>query len=318
MRLSRPLCVLFVAGLAAPLALAQAQPAAKPAASPAAAAPAVPATPAAAPKAADEKLPSGKDVLARFVEKTGGREAYAKHTARIVSGTMEMPAMGMKAAYTLSQQAPSKFRMSMDMPGIGKVDQGSDGTTPWGSDPMNGPRVLPPDEAAQIQRSMTFNAEIEPEKVWKQMETVGLESVDGKPTYRVLLTPPAGNPTTNFYEVESGLLVKTLQTVKSPMGEIEVESTAADYKEFDGIKFATTTVQKQAGVELKMSIEKVEHPDKVADEVFAVPAEVKALLEKKASTPVAPATPATPPASTPAPEAKPAPKSEPAPAPKGR
>lgn len=314
MRLSRYLCVFCVVGLAAPLALAQAQPAAKPAASPVAAAPA------AAPKAADEKLPSGKDVLARFVEKTGGRAAYEKHTARVVTGTMEMPAMGMKAAYTLSQQAPSKFRMSMDMPGIGKIDQGSDGTTPWGSDPMNGPRVLPPEESEQIQRSMTFNAELEPEKVWKQIDTVALESVNGKPTYKVLLTPLAGNPTTNFYEVESGLLVKTLQTVKSPMGEVEVESTAADYKEFAGIKFATTTVQKQLGTELKTSVEKVEYPDKLADEVFAVPAEVKALLEKKAATPAAPlATPAaTPPAPTPALEAKPSPKSEPAPAPKGR
>ena len=307
MRLSRPLCVLFVAGLAAPMALAQ--PAAQPA----------PAAPAAAPKAADEKLPSGKDVLARYVEKTGGREAYAKHTARIVTGTMELVALGAKAAYTLSQQAPSKFRLSMDVPGIGRVDQGSDGATPWGSDPMNGPRVLPPEESEQTQRSMTFNAEIEPEKVWKQMETVGIENVNGKPAYKVVLTPPVGNPTTNFYEVESGYLVRTLQTVNSPMGAIEVESLASDYKDFDGIKFATVTIQKQLGTEIKTSVEKVEHPDKVADEVFAVPAEVKALMDKKAAAPATPANPATPAAApAPAAETKPAPKAEPASAPKGR
>ena len=308
MRPSRLTCVLFLAGLTAPMALAQAQPASKPAeATPPAT------TPAAAPKGADDKLPSGKDVLLRFLEKTGGRAAYEKHTARVVTGTMEMAAMGIKAPYTLTQAAPDKFRMTIDIPGMGKFDQGGDGATVWGVDPMNGPRVLPPAEAEQVVRGMVFNAELEPEKMWKTMETAGLEDVNAKATYKVVLTPPTGTATTNYYEVESGLLVKSVQIVKSPMGDVPTESLISEYKDFDGIKVATLNVQQLGPMLQKMTIDKVEHPANVEGDVLALPAEIKALMDKKAAAPAgdkgdAKPAPAPAPAPTPAPEAKPAPK----------
>ncbi len=252
----------------------------------------------AAPAADAAKLPSGVEVLARFVEKTGGRAAYERHSVRIVKGNMEMAAMGIKAPYTLTQAAPDKYRMTIEIPGMGLFAKGSDGTTAWSMDAIYGPQILEGEEEAQTKRSMTFNAELEPLKQWKTVETIGLENVDGKPAYKVLLTPASGEPQTSYYEVETGLLIKSMETVSSRMGPIPTESTLSDYKEFDGIKVAAINGQKVADIEQRMTIERMEHPAKAADGVFDLPAEIKALLEKKAGAPAAPAVPAAPAAPT--------------------
>ncbi len=280
----RTLVLLLVAGLTTSLALGQA-PAAEvpvkpaPAPAPAPAAPAVP--------VADKSLPSGKEVLERFVEKTGGRAAYEKVSARVVHGFMEVPARNIKAAYTVNQAAPNKYRLTIEIPGMGRFDEGSDGATMWAMDPMQGPRVVAGEELEQKSRAMAFNAELEPQEYWKTMETVGVEAVKGSPAYKVLLTPANGPATTNWYDVESGLLVKTAAVQKMAMGDVPTETATGEYKEFHGIRLSTLQTLAVLGMEQRMTIEKVEHPEKVADEVFALPVEIKALVEKKAAAPAA-------------------------------
>lgn len=278
----RALVLLLATGLASSITLGQAPAAEAPAKPVAAPAPAAP-----APPVADKSLPSGREALERYVEKTGGRAAYEKVSARVVSGFMEMPALGMKAPYTLMQAAPNKYRMTIEIPGAGKSEQGSNGTTAWAMDSIQGPRLVEGEEAAQMGRSMAFNAELEPEKHWKGMETVGIEAVQGRPTYKVMLTPASGTATAHFYDVESGLLVKSLVIAKTPMGDVPAESTIGEYKAFDGIMISTLQVQSLGMVEVRMTIEKMEHPEKVADEVLALPPEIRALVEKKAAAPAA-------------------------------
>ncbi len=63
----------------------------------------------------------------------------------------------------------------------------------------------------------------------------GIEKVNGKDTYAVVVTDPAGNSSTSYYEVESGLKVQESRTVQGPQGEMVMSSGIGDYTEVEGI-----------------------------------------------------------------------------------
>ena len=62
-------------------------------------------------------LPTGEAVLDRFVEATGGKDAYLKHTSEIQTGTLEYPALGIKAPVVRYSAPPDQYLLTMEMPG---------------------------------------------------------------------------------------------------------------------------------------------------------------------------------------------------------
>lgn len=112
------------------------------------------------------------------------------------------------------------------------------------------------------------------------METVAEEKVEDKPAYKVVLTPAEGAPESRFFDKESGLLVKVATTVKTPMGEIPTESFVSDYRKVDGVLTPHKVRQMVLVQELTITVDKVENNVKIPDSRFAIPDDVKKLLDK--------------------------------------
>jgi hypothetical protein len=111
---------------------------------------------------------------------------------------------------------------------------------------------------------------------------VGIEAIDGKDCYRLVLTPKSGNPVTRWYDKESGLLLKTRIKAKTPMGEIEADSVLSDYRKEGEILLPHKLVQHAATLEIATTIESVKYNSEIPKERFALPDEIKALLNKPA------------------------------------
>lgn len=243
-------------------------------------------TPALAPDAApaeikpDPALPDGKTVHEKFITATGGREAYQKVKARIITATMEMPQANLKGTLTAWVQAPDKARIVLDLPGVGTVNQGSDGTTVWESSAMTGPRILTGAERQYVIRGFSPTAEITIADAYPRMDTVAVEPVDGKDAYKVVLHGGDAGRMTRWYDKASGLIVRQDQTVKSVMGEIKTESTLGDYRDAGGVKTAFNVRQKVMGMEQVIKIDSVEAPDAIPADKFELPGEVKDLIAK--------------------------------------
>jgi outer membrane lipoprotein-sorting protein len=254
-----------------------------------------PATPAAVPAASAEKLPSGDEVLDKFINAIGGKEAIEKIKSRTTVSKIEFVGMGVSGTTTIQQVLGGKALSTTELAGLGKFMQGSDGKVLWDNNPMQGPRVLDGDERAMMVRTFTLNSELRRADFYSKFETVGVEQINGKDAYKVEATPKTGVKETQFYDKESGLLVKTVSTLVSQMGEIKLESTVADYREVDGIKipFKTSTI---AGPQnLSITIEKVTHNAEIPDATFDLPKEIKELIEAtKKSEPAATPAPASP------------------------
>lgn len=231
---------------------------------------------------AQAALPSGMDVLEKYLAATGGRAAYEKVKSRVTHATMDAPAMGIKGKVTIMQVAPNTGYVHTEITGVGVVEQGTDGTIVWEKSAMMGPRIVEGQERESLQRSLTINGELQPEKFYKSVETVGVEDVDGRPCYKVEIVTNAGGKETRFYDKETALLVKTNAVASTQMGEIPIVATATDYREVDGIKMPFKATQEMMGRTITVSIEKIEQNVEIPADKLQMPADVKALADKAA------------------------------------
>lgn len=232
--------------------------------------------------AADEALPEADKVLDHYVEVTGGKEAYAKHKSEIESGALEYPAQGIKAKITRFAAEPDSYLASVEITGIGKMDTGVTDGVAWDNSIVLGARLKSGDEKALALREATFNATLHWRKLFPKVETTGIETVDGEVCYKVLLTPAEGRAETRYYSRESGLLLKATTVAVTQMGEVPVEMRFSGYKEWNGVRTPSVITQKAAGQEFTITIESVRVNEEIPAGKFALPAEIRAILDKPA------------------------------------
>jgi hypothetical protein len=220
----------------------------------------------------------------KYIEATGGREAYEGLKSQSATGSFDMPAMGIKGTLQVSQQAPDKMLVVVEIPDLGEIRRGVNGDVGWMSDPMNGTRLLTEAERKDALRDADPNTILNIEESYESVEVTGIEDVKGEEAYHVVFTPKeGGKPSDQYYSVESGLLIKTAQTESSPMGEIRSESFLSEYKEVgdSGLKQPHKISAVSSGAEQVMTIEKVEINGEMPEDRFAVPDEVKKLAEQE-------------------------------------
>jgi hypothetical protein len=179
---------------------------------------------------AQDQLPRGETIVDKYIEVTGGKAAYEKIRSEVVTGSMTFPAMGIKGTLTVYHAEPALMVSEINIEGIGKIQEGTDGTVAWSLSAMQGGRLKDGEEKAEALREAAMHSDINWRDYFTKAETIGVENVDGKACYKVVLTPKEGSPQTRFYDKETNLLLKSTRKLKTPMGEIEAESAAADYR----------------------------------------------------------------------------------------
>jgi hypothetical protein len=108
----------------------------------------------------------------------------------------------------------------------------------------------------------------------------------------VVLTPPQGNPATNFYDKKSGLLIKTATTRATQMGDITAEVFSDDYRKEGDLLVAHKLTNKFAGQEFVITVASLEFNVDMPKDKFDLPDDIKALLNKPARAAVQSAPPA--------------------------
>jgi len=230
--------------------------------------------------AADE-LPKAETLLDKYVEVTGGKAAYEKNRNTVSSGTMDFAAMGLKGTVMAYRAAPDKSYVEIDIAGVGKLQEGSNGTVAWSLSAMQGPHLKEGDEKVTALQLATYDGEVKWRDIYKTVETTGVETVDGKECYRVVLTPKEGSPSTRFYDKQSGLMLKTIMNVQSPMGEVTVESVASDYRKEGELLVPHKMTQKTMGQEFSLALESMKYNVEIPKDRFDLPPEIQALVDKK-------------------------------------
>ena len=228
---------------------------------------------------ADDKLPTPREVIDRFIEVTGGMEAYKAHPYRTAKGYFEMPAMGMRGEMVIRQAAPNLMVASIDLPGMGSMMTGFNGTTGWSTNPMQGPMIMEGKQLEQVKREADFFGSVDILKNFKEARTVGIAEFNGEKCYQLKLTGEEGI-TNVYYSVESGLAVGRKSVEISPMGEVPSVMTISGYKDFGGVLTPTMQSIEAMGQKQNLVTETVTF-EELEPSVFALPPEIKTLVEAR-------------------------------------
>jgi hypothetical protein len=225
-------------------------------------------------------LPPAKDLIAKFVTATNATAVMAKHTSVKTTGKFEMASAGISGDLEISQARPNKTALRIDLPGMGQVQEGFDGTTGWAINPMQGPRIKTGKELEAVREESTFGASSRQGPNVASAETVEKTEMNGEACYKVKLVWKSGRETFDCYSVASGLLIASMGKQDTPMGSVDVTNLLSDYKDFGGQKVATRLTQQVMGQEQVLRINNVEY-DAADPALFEMPAAIKALAEKK-------------------------------------
>jgi hypothetical protein len=225
-------------------------------------------------------LPGGDNLLAHFVQVTGGEAAYSKIKNVSMTGDIEMAGRNVAGSVSIVESGDKAY-MSLDFMGIGKVEECYDGVNAWESSAISGPRLLEGDEKSSLRQASSIAVIKEWRDLYRETRTVGIEDVGGKPAWKVQMIPKEGKPETFFFDKESGLLVRVMSVLSSAMGEIASDMEMSDYREVDGIRTPFTMTEKVMSQDIVLRFTSVVYNGTIPPGRFDPPADVAALLARK-------------------------------------
>lgn len=228
-------------------------------------------------------LPKAEALLDRYVEATGGRATYEKRTSEYLSGTVEIPAAGVRGKVEMWAEAPNSRVEVIDIEGVGRIETGTDGTIAWENSAIMGPRLRSGEELRYHLREAMFNAPIYWQKLYKKAETTGVETAEGIECYKVTMTPIEGKPEVWFFDQKTSLVIKMIRSSVTSLGEVTGEFVAKDYKDSGGILLPSTLIQRASGQEIRVKFDQMVPNAKMPKDRFQPPAEVKQVMNKKAA-----------------------------------
>lgn len=217
------------------------------------------------------KLPTVKEILDRYVQASGGREAIRKVQTRTMKGTVEIAPMGVKGTMESFAAAPDKSYSRMTLGGIGDIVEAFDGKTAWSVNPIQGSRDKTGDELAQTKINTDFHRELNFDKLYQKMDVKGVEKMGDREVYVIVAVPNGLEPQTFYFDKQTGLLLREDLTVMSPEGKVPTKNHYEDYREVDGIKMPFKVRSVSPQFEVIMTLTEIKNDVKVDENMFVKP-----------------------------------------------
>lgn len=226
--------------------------------------------------AAAQQLPEATQLVQRYLDAVGGREAMLAPRSARTRGTFEMPAAGLTGELEVVTAKPNRVATRVNIPGLGEILSGYDGQTGWSLNPMMGARLLTGAELEAVLEQADPLVAVRDPSTYQSMTTVEQTTMGGQACYRVRVVSKSGRESFDCYAVDTGLLVASVSTQDSPMGSMSVTTLLSEYKQFGNVRMPTRLTQEMMGQQQVMTITSVEF-DVVDDAAFSLPAEIQAL-----------------------------------------
>lgn len=213
----------------------------------------------------DTDLTAGK-VIDKYVKALGGKERLLALNDIVMKMTTSM--QGMTIEMSSTRKAPNKVLVTTSLGGNVIQKQVFDGTkgvvTAMGQTMELSGKQL---EDMKAQANMTL--ELDYGKLGYELKLMEVENVNGKPAFKIQVNSPAGSSVVDFYDVESGLKVKSVSSQETQMGTIAVTTIYEDYREVDDLKFPFMIKQQAGPQNVDMKVVSLELNTGVSDDIFS-------------------------------------------------
>ena len=233
------------------------------------------------PARAAETPPDAAKVLDRYIEATGGKAAHDAIRNSVSKMTLSLPAQDVSFAMTVYAARPNQVYSLLESPMTGRIENGVSGDVVWDLSAMTGPRLREGQERTNGLRDATFDPWSRWREIYEQAALAGVDTVNGKPCDKVVVTPKAGKPRTAYFDRASGLLRRLDVTFESPAAVATMRILLDDYRKAGGILVAYRTEIEAMGQTRVTVLDSIAHNVDLPADRFEPPAEVKKLLEAK-------------------------------------
>lgn len=240
--------------------------------------------------ALEQDLPTGESVLAKYVEVTGGQEAYDKISNRHFTGTIEIVNAGVVLDMEAWAAKPNKLIATINSDATGTIHKGCTGTAAWSMSDLQGPVIEGGASLENQLRDSLFDRIAYWKQVYQSAECIAIEKLNGSECYKVVLTPkPYKSEEAKdaevslmnvYFDKATHLANKIESNAVTAAGTINITAYLSDYKDVDGIKIPHTTKLELVGQTRIMTMTSFKHNLELADNHFDPPAEIQALLKK--------------------------------------
>ncbi len=235
------------------------------------------ATPVAAQATAVDALPAAETIVARHIEAIGGADAVRAVQSMHARGRLEIPAQGIVAALELFTARPARMLYRVTVPGVGRIENGYDGSVGWTVNPLSGPEVLAGRQLEEAAEDAWFDAPLHGTDRIRDMTTLDRTTFDDRPAWRIRVVFKTGREQIEYFDIETGLQIGSEASRATPQGIVSAVNIFRNYQKFGNLLQATTFVQHVLGFEQVVTLTSCQY-DQVPDSTFALPAEVAALL----------------------------------------
>ncbi len=190
---------------------------------------------------------NASEVIGKYITAIGGEVELKKLKSLSIMG--EMSIQGMKLNLTQKKMEPNMELMEMAMGANTVVHVVFDGKTGYQSQ-MGQKKEMSTEEIAEKKDTKGIIPQLFYNDGSYKLEVAGMDKVAGKDAYKIKVTGPSGKTSTEYYDVETGYLVKQENSSKQDGQEVTQTIEYSNYKKTGNFLYPYThafSVQTPAG-----------------------------------------------------------------------
>lgn len=227
-------------------------------------------------KAKEETAPSGsapkpEEILARYVQAIGGKDAVEKVKNRIIKGA-SVAANGQSFPLEINFVAPDKYTLSVSLPQSAST-QKLNGSAGW----LKNAREDRAMESADLAKakSLAWSLEVlQLKEPYPRMGFAGVEKVGDRECNVLQMRLQDGRRVRFSFDRESGLLLRRVVQTVTPIGIDPEQTDYDDYRDVDGVKVPHTirTTYLDQFYNSTRKFTEVKHNGNIDQSIFNLPA----------------------------------------------
>ncbi|MDX6711227.1 MAG: carboxyl-terminal processing protease [Blastocatellia bacterium] len=193
-----------------------------------------------------ESTPEAEQVMERYLNAIGGKEALAAIKTRVSTGTAVFGTETMTGKVVIREEPPNRRNMELTVPGLGVMQIAFDENRGWMEHPVMGFYEYEPSWVSPLRRFYDISRIPQYKSRYIKMEYRGtVDSTDGQVNV-LTLTTSEGQKDIMLFDVSTGLLV------------YDNEAHYSDYRQVGAVKIPFVTKISESGFEIVTKLDKVE------------------------------------------------------------
>lgn len=218
---------------------------------------------------ANADMPNAAQILDHYVQALGGQQGLHKFSSRVEKGTLT--GFGPPAPVEVFAKAPDA-RVTVVHMQRGETVTAYNGQSGWMSG-MGPARPITGGELDNEKRNADFYFAADIAKNFQQVN-VGrqMDKVGDHDAYVLIARNPDHAPVRFYFDKDSGLLLREMRFVETPLGRNPSQVDYADYRDADGVKLPYQWTIARPGGRFTIKIDSVQENAPIDESKFAAPA----------------------------------------------